>query len=316
MCQDNNSEYWIFLLKSFDFLELLTMLNFDLDVLRTFVTGMEMGSFAKAAERIGRSTSAISAQLRKLEEQAGTRIFNKAGRGLALTEAGETLLAYAKRLLELNDEAASALQDVKLDGWVRLGLQQDFADTLLPAVLGRFSRAHPKVKIEARLGRNAELLNGIASGALDLVLAWEEDSNAAYVERLASLPMCWIGSANQELNLLDADEIVPLTAFDGYCPVRAAATSALEKQGRRWRIAFTSPGLNGLLAASAAGLALSVRTRIGLPANVRVLEAAANNLPQLPNLSLILYGRLAKPDPLRARLMQIIRDAVAEELRA
>ncbi|RUX14360.1 LysR family transcriptional regulator, partial [Mesorhizobium sp. M2A.F.Ca.ET.042.01.1.1] len=97
--------------------------TFDLDVLRTFVTGMELGSFAKAAERLGRSTSAVSAQLKKLEEQADTPIFRKAGRGLALTEAGETMLGYARRLIELNDEAAAAIRDVELEGWVRLGLQ-------------------------------------------------------------------------------------------------------------------------------------------------------------------------------------------------
>ena len=83
--------------------------NFDLDVLRTFVTGIELGSFAKAADRLGRSTSAVSAQLKKLEEQAGTPVLRKSGRGMVLTEAGETMLAYARRLLELNDEAAAAL---------------------------------------------------------------------------------------------------------------------------------------------------------------------------------------------------------------
>src|SRR6516164_8662140 len=129
--------------------------TFDLDVLRSFMTGMELGSFAKAADRLGRSTSAVSAQLRKLEDQAGTAIFRKSGRGLALTEAGETMLAYARRLIDLNDEAASAIHGVELEGWVRLGLQEDFGDALLPDVLGRFTRAHPKVKIEARVARNA-----------------------------------------------------------------------------------------------------------------------------------------------------------------
>ncbi|TIX61753.1 MAG: LysR family transcriptional regulator, partial [Mesorhizobium sp.] len=122
--------------------------TFDLDVLRTFVTGIELGSFARAAERLGRSTSAVSAQLKKLEEQAATPIFRKSGRGLALTEAGETMLGYARRLLELNDEAAAAIHDVELEGWVRLGLQEDFGEAVLPEVLGRFARANPKVKIE------------------------------------------------------------------------------------------------------------------------------------------------------------------------
>ncbi|WSH01068.1 LysR family transcriptional regulator [Rhizobium ruizarguesonis] len=166
---------------------------FDLEVLRTFSTGMELGNFAKAAERLGRSTSAVSAQLKKLEEQAGTPIFRKVGRGLALTDAGETMLGYARRLLELNDEAAAAVHSVELEGWVRLGLQEDFGETLLPDVLGRFARAHPKVRIEARVVRNAELLERVTSGKLDLALAWSDGTLTAHCERIGEVPMRWIG---------------------------------------------------------------------------------------------------------------------------
>src|SRR5579859_4531248 len=120
--------------------------TFDLDVLRTFVAGVELGSFAKAADRLGRSTSAVSAQLKKLEDQAGTSLLRKAGRGMALTEAGEVMLGYARRLLDLNDEAASAMHGVQLEGRVRLGLQEDFGENVLPEVLGRFKRAHPKLR--------------------------------------------------------------------------------------------------------------------------------------------------------------------------
>ena len=169
--------------------------TFDLDVLRTFSTGMELGNFAKAAERLGRSTSAVSAQLKKLEEQAGTPIFRKAGRGLALTDAGETMLGYARRLLELNDEAAAAVHSVELEGWVRLGLQEDFGESLLPEVLGRFARAHPKVRIEARVVRNAELLERVTSGKLDLALAWSDGTLTAHCERIGEVPMRWIGPA-------------------------------------------------------------------------------------------------------------------------
>src|SRR5262245_31576197 len=158
--------------------------TFDLDVLRSFVAGVELGSFAKAADRLGRSTSAVSAQLRKLEDQAGTAILRKAGRGLTLTDAGETMLAYARRLLELNDEAAAALRGIDLEGWVRLGLQEDF-DGLLPEVLGRFARAHPKVRIEARVARNAELVDRLHAGRLDVVLAWDAGNALPYGERIA-----------------------------------------------------------------------------------------------------------------------------------
>src|SRR5579864_8778213 len=114
--------------------------NLDMDVLRTFAVGMELGSFARAAERLGRSQAAVSAQLKKLEEQTGETLFKKAGRGLALTDAGEALLSYARRMLELNDEAVAAVRGAQIEGWVRLGLPQDFAEAWLPSVLGRFMR--------------------------------------------------------------------------------------------------------------------------------------------------------------------------------
>jgi len=144
--------------------------TFDLEALRSFVAGVELGSFAKAADRHGRSTSAISAQLKKLEAQAGHALLRRSGRGLALTEAGEVLLAYARRLLDLNDEAAGALHGSALQGWVRLGLQEDFGEHMLPDVLGRFARAHPKVRIEARIARHQELLAG--SKRASWILPW------------------------------------------------------------------------------------------------------------------------------------------------
>lgn len=167
--------------------------NLDMDALRSFVTGLEAGSFSRAADRLGRSTSAVSAQLKKLEEQAGVVLLRKSGRGLALTDGGEALLSYARRLLELNDEAVNAIRGVELEGWVRLGLQEDFGETVLPQVLGRFARAHPKVRIEGRIARNAELMEKIDSGHLDLALAWDDGRPAASAERIAELPLCWMG---------------------------------------------------------------------------------------------------------------------------
>ena len=114
--------------------------NLDMDVLRSFAVGIDLGSFAKAASRLGRSPSAISLQLRKLEDQVGQQLVQKHGRGLVLTEAGEMMLGYARRLLDLNDAAVSALGSPALTGSVRIGLPQDFAETWLPETLGRFAR--------------------------------------------------------------------------------------------------------------------------------------------------------------------------------
>jgi len=286
---------------------------FDLDVLRTFSAGMELGNFAKAADRLGRSTSAVSAQLRKLEEQAGTPIFRKAGRGLALTDAGETMLAYARRLLELNDEAAAAIHSVELEGWVRLGLQEDFGETLLPEVLGRFARAHPKVRIEARVVRNVELIDRVTAGKLDLALAWSDGVLTPHYEPIAEVPMRWIGAAaGPRPWTTESREPLPLASLEAPCLMRTAATKALDRAGIPWRVAFVSPSLGGLWAATAAGLGVTIRTPIGLPAKVKPLAPVEAGLPELPKLGLVLHRAEAEPGPATARLASIVLQSVRE----
>jgi DNA-binding transcriptional LysR family regulator len=282
----------------------MSQVSFDIAVLRSFVAGMELGSFAKAADRVGRSTSAVSAQIRKLEEQAGTTLFRKSGRGLALTEAGEIMLRYARRLVELNDEAAVAMRGVDLEGWIRLGLQEDFGEVVLPEVLGRFARAHPKVRIEARVARNAELMERIETNQLDLALVW-----GGSTEPIAVPPMCWIGSSAVPFSR-DAGEPLPLVAFDRQCLFFSAATAALDRAGIEWRVAFTSPSLAGLWAAAAAGLGVTVRTRYGLPSTVRALDSQESGLPSLPTIPLTLERASATAPPPIERLASILLDAV------
>lgn len=276
-------------------------ISFDLDVLRSLVAGVELGSFAKAADRLGRSTSAVSAQLKKLEEQTGVPVLRKSGRGMVLTPAGEVLLGYARRLLDLNDEAAHAVRGAELRGEVRLGLQEDFGESLLPAVLGGFARAHPNVRVQARLARNSELIEQIERGQLDLALAWDGGHSTAHSRRLARLPMQWIGSATQAPEF-DDGEPVPLAVLEAPCLMRSMATAALDKAGRSWRIAFTSPSLAGIWAAVDAGLGVTVRTGAGLPDRLR----AQSGLPRLPLIALQLHrGEAAPSEPVR-RLESLI----------
>jgi DNA-binding transcriptional LysR family regulator len=280
-------------------------ITFDLDVMRSFVTGVELGSFAKAADRLARSTSAVSAQLKKLEEQAGTALLRKAGRGMVLTEAGETMLGYARRLLELNDEAAHAVRGVQLEGRVRLGLQEDFGESVLPDVLGRFKRAHPKLRVEVHIARNAVLLDGINGGRLDLALAWETGLRAAHAQHVQTLPMCWIVSRDEQ-PVREAGEPLPLVVLEAPCLLRSAAIDALDRAGVPWRIAFTSASLAGTWAAVKAGLGISVRTPFGLPADVRALDARAAKLPALPELGLALYRAEVDAEPAVERLAQMV----------
>lgn len=294
--------------------------TFDLDVLRSFVAGVELGSFGRAADRLGRSTSAVSAQLKKLEEQAGVPLLRKAGRGLTLTDAGETMLAYARRLLELNDQASVAVRGTRLQGRVRLGLQEDFGEILLPHVLGQFARAHPQVRIEARVARNAELLERVAAGELDLALAWDHDAARPHGVRLAELPLCWIGPAVTDparaAPARDADGALPLVAFEAPCLFRSRATDALDRAGIAWTAAFISPSLAGLWAAASAGLGLMVRTPLGLPAGLRVLAPGEQGLPSLPPLSLSLYHAQGRPGPVAAALADIVRRGVRDSVAA
>ncbi|RDS84012.1 LysR substrate-binding domain-containing protein [Dyella psychrodurans] len=279
--------------------------TFDLDVMRSFVTGVELGSFAKAADRLARSTSAVSAQLKKLEDQAGTPLLRKAGRGMVLTEAGETMLGYARRLLELNDEAVSAVRGVQLEGRVRLGMQEDFGESVLPEVLGRFKRAHPKLRVEVHIARNTALLDALNAGRLDLALAWEAGLHAAHSQHVQTLPMRWIAS-HDEQPVREAGEPLPLVVLEAPCLLRSAAIDALDRAGIPWRIAFTSASLAGTWAAVKAGLGISVRTPFGLPADVRALDPRSANLPALPQLGLALYRSEAEAEPAVERLGELV----------
>ena len=274
-------------------------LTFDLDVLRSLVLGIELGSFAKASDRLGLSTSAVSAQIKKLEDQVDIPILRKSGRSMVLTPAGETLFGYAKRLLELNDEAISAIRDVELQGAVRLGLQEDFGEHLLAESLGGFVRAHPLIRIEAQISRNAELVDLVRSGRLDLALAWDSGNSTPYSQFVAELPMCWIG---REDRTFSQSEPIPLVAFKAPCIMRSAATNALDHAAIPWRFAFTSPSLSGIWAAVGAGLGITVRTRIGLPSHLHVLKG----MPALPKIGLILHYAESNPAPSVKRLAEIL----------
>ncbi len=218
--------------------------NLDMDALRSFVTGMELGSFARAADRLGRSTSAISAQLKKLEEQAGVSLVRKSGRGLVPTASGEQLLSYGRRILDLNDEAVAAVKGVDLDGWVRLGLQEDFGDALLPQVLGRFARSHPRVSIEGRIARNSELIERVTSGDLDLAIAWDGGETVPFARRIAEVPLCWLGAADLDADWrTDRDGPVALAALDAPCLFRSVACDRPGPAGAgHGRMAFREPG--------------------------------------------------------------------------
>ncbi|WP_010225395.1 LysR substrate-binding domain-containing protein [Pseudomonas donghuensis] len=283
--------------------------TFDLDVLRTFVTGVEFNSFAKAADRLGRSTSAVSAQLKKLEAQLGTPVLAKSGRGLVLTPVGETLLSHARRLLELNDSIFQTLHESQTAGTIRLGLQEDFGEHFLSDILRRFVQTYPRVSLEVKIARNVELLALVESGGLDLALTWDTGYMSPYATRLGETQMHWIGARDMPLLTALDDSPLPLIMFDAPCVLRSAATQALDCAQIPWRIALTSPSVGGIWAAVAAGLGLTLRTRIGLPSHLTVVSG----LPAVPSLGYVLHRGGDDPTPATQQLAALIKTSLQEQ---
>lgn len=247
------------------------MTNLDTNVLRTLVFADRLGGFGRAAERVGRSQSAVSQQIRKIEEQIGEPLFEKAGRGLVPTPAGEILLAYARRILDLNDEAVIAIRGSMARGTVRFGLPPDLAEAWLPDVLGRFNRAHPGVELETVVERNLALVDRLDRGELDLALTLGQ-ADRPDARPLAALDATWIGPPADRFGWTPAKgEPLPLVVTQAPCFFRQRALATLEAAGIAWRIALTSPSARSLWAAVEAGLGVTLRVPIGVPAALRVM---------------------------------------------
>ena len=286
-------------------------LSLDLDALRSFELGMTLGSFALAAERLCRSTSAVSAQLKKLERQCGAPLLLKEGRHLHLTEHGEILMGYAKRLLALNDEALEAAEIQHLSGHIRLGMQEDFGETLLPDVLGRFVRAHPDVQITACIERNQRLRQEIDKGLLDLALCWHDVHTMPETSVLTTLPLQWIYHADMSIqSCLEQQKPLPLVLFEAPCLMRQLALAALDEAGISWRIAFTSRSLGGIWAAVNAGLGATVRSTIGMPSTLAMDTQGV--LPALPALGIGLLQSLPRLPEAAVRLKAILGDVLRD----
>lgn len=276
----------------------------DLEALRSFVMGIELGSFAKAAEHLSRSTSAVSAHLKKLEDQVGQSLVYREGRHVKLTSVGERLMQLAKQLLADNDDAFMQLAKGQISGRVRLGLQEDFGEQVLTETLARFSRAFPDVDIEVKVTRNAQLQEGISVGSLDLALFWslETPKGSSIV---GEFPMQWIGHKEY---VIPQGKALPLVLFEKPCLLREFALQALEKHGCDWRISLTSQSLSGIWAAVDAGLGITVRTVAGMPHNLKVIES--DHLPTLPSLKLLLLNFEDSKTPAVKVLQEMLEEAL------
>lgn len=285
--------------------------TFDIEALRAMIVGTELGSFARAAVQLCRSQSAVSMQLKKLEEQVGQPLFRRSGRGLVPTEAGETLLNHARRIVAAHDEAAVALGAVAAAPTIRLGLPQDFFEDVMPDALSAFAALRPDAHVEVRAGRNFALEEEVRGGRLDVALAFAEPGRTAAGQRLASLPMHWYGRADTPTADTDHPAGLPLVLFNHPCLFRQHALQALDAAGRRWRLALTTPSFSGIWAALRFGLGITVRTAHGVPAGMRRLD---RRLPRLPMLELRMLTRADAP-PATADFIDLLAATAKRHLR-
>jgi DNA-binding transcriptional LysR family regulator len=284
--------------------------NLDLDTMRTLVLAADLGGYGQAATRLGRTPSAISLQMKRLQESIGTTLFRKHGRKVVLTEAGEIALRFGRRMLVLNDELLDTVRGASLVGSARLGFSQDFADTVLPRVLSQFTKLYPLVQLELHIEGNAALVEGIMKGTLDVALAVGQ-ADQPTAEVIGTMPLVWI--AGREF-LPRHDQPIPLVVLGPQCAFRKRAIQLLEHAAQPWRIAAVSPSLAGLWAAALGGLGLTARSALGVPPAL----AASERLFDLPSLGTFPITLHASGERLSAgveRLRGIIRDEVARHYR-
>ena len=268
----------------------------DLELLRSFVSVVEAGGFTRAGERVHRTQSTVSQQIKRLEEDVGQLLLHRDGKDVRPTEAGERLLSYARRLLTLAEEARDVLREPDSEGAIRLGIPEDFAAYRLAKLLGAFSRSHPGLRMDVRADQSKNLSRDLERGELDLALfkreAGAKGAIAVWPERVH-----WVTSKSHPVDVNASS--VPLIGFPLGCLYRAGAIHALESAGRAWHMSYSSSSLAGIQAAVAAGMGLSILSEMSIQSDHRVLTAKDGFEPINRTEVALMASPGASPAPLR-----------------
>ncbi|WP_421696348.1 LysR substrate-binding domain-containing protein [Aestuariivirga sp.] len=261
--------------------------NLDIDLLKTFLAISDTGSFTRAAEEVNKTQSAVSMQMKRLEELLGRPLFARDGRASRFTPDGERLIEYARRLVSLNDEAVATFQRPELTGTVRFGTPDDYADRFLPEILARFARTHPLVTVDVDCLNTSVLFERTKRGEMDLALV-TFGCNVSTDEPVRHEPLVWVASARHSTHLL---EVLPLAVSHGGCEWRSTVLTALEKMNRKFRIAYSSPNSNAVNAAVQSGLAVGAVPELCVRPGMRVLTEKDG----FPSLGSFEIGLMRKP---------------------
>lgn len=275
--------------------------SIDTELLRSFVAIADHGGFTRAAEAVNRTQSAVSMQMKRLEEDVLQRpLFERSGRQVRLTAEGQVLLGYARRILKLHGEVITTLRQPHMVGAVRIGTPDDYVMRFLPGILARFAQAYPLVQVEVHCEPSGQLLG---RKDLDLTIVTREPGTEIG-QLLRQERFVWAEAAGFDL---DQQRPIPLAMFNSGCFCRAWVCNALEAAEIDYRIAYTSPSLSAIMALVGAGLAVTAQLQSLIPTDLRIL-GEVEGLPPLPLSSIVLLRNAQTQSPVTEALAEYIVD--------
>lgn len=262
-------------------------MSFQLDTisLKSFIAIAETGTFSHAADVVGRTQSALSLQIKKLEENVGCSLFTRTSRKVALTEQGEIFLGYAKRIVQLQWEVYSRLREPDIEGEIRLGTPEDFATHYLPEVLALFRKHHPRIQLNVSCDLTLNLVDGFQRGEFDIILVKRDPQRMKGGTKVWREPLVWAAADHWQ-----AEKPLSLALSPQPCIYRARALAALDRAKKPWHIAYTSPSLAGTIAAVKAGLGITVLPQNMLPTGIHAIRSEIK-LPSLADAEIALMKR-------------------------
>ncbi len=276
----------------------------DLDLLRTFVAVADSGSFSNAAARV---ESAVSMQMQRLEQSVGKQLLVRGPRAVTTNAIGEEMLAYARRLLKLSDEAWASVTRPEEAGSVRLGVPDDYAAFLLPPVLSRFAAAHPLVNVELVCEQSTSLIKTFADGKLDLAIITRSPEQA--IEVLQRERLVWVASPNHVAWEIDP---LPVALFEPGSLARRIVLQVLGAADRSFRSTYSSASLLGLIAVVQAGLAVAGLAQRSVPPSLRII-GEAEGLPPLPEMEIGILRNPQAGNSAVERLYEFLRRDLTQQ---
>lgn len=261
--------------------------NLDVDLLKTFLAIADTGSFTKAAEEVHKTQSAISMQMKRLEELLGVPLFAKDGRMSRFTPDGERLVDYARRIVSFNDEVVSVFTKPELAGTIRFGTPDDYAEKFLPEILARFARTHPLITVDVDCVGSSELFVRVKRGEMDLALV-THGCDIVTDEPVRREQLVWVTSMRHCAHMA---EVLPLAVSHAGCEWRSKVLKALDRQQRKYRVAYSTPNSNAVNAAVMQGLAVGAMPELCVRPGMRVLTEKDG----FPTLGSFDIGLMRKP---------------------